>query len=300
MKSKILVTIIFLFSIMMFFSCDKDKSKVTESSDDKVTLTSPQPQENIYTSEKEQDLNKDVSKDKKINIKQEEELKVSDRLVIKSGNMSIEVEKYDESEKTITDITNKHNGYIASSKSSMTSAGKKQGSITVRVPSEKFDIFLSEVSMIGKVVSQNIASSDVTEEYIDLEARQKTQKELEQRLLKLLNEKATRLSDVLEIEDKLSAVRQKIESVEGKMKYLKSQASYSTLTISLYEPNVLQTSSGGGFFYELGEAIKTGLRGLAKVIIFLILVIIVIIPFIIIALIILWYIKRRKKKKATA
>ncbi|MCX7833359.1 MAG: DUF4349 domain-containing protein, partial [Ignavibacteria bacterium] len=238
---------------------------------------------------------KDVSK-QKLEGSKNEDLKISERLVIKTGKVSIEVEKYDESEKKVNEITSKYNGYVASSNSSLTAAGKKQGVITLKVPAEKFDLLIAEITSIGKVLSSNISASDVTEEYIDLEARLKTQKELEERLLKLLSEKATKLSDVLEVEEKLSSVRQKIESVEGKMKYLKSQASYSTLTISLYEPNLLETSTGGGFFYELWEAIKTGLRGLAKVLIFLIVAIIVIIPFALFALLILWIIRRMKRK----
>ncbi len=295
MKTKTLILSVILLSFLFSFSCDREKTNITEEKKEKITLETSTDEGKSFREKPDVD-NKDVIKKETETIKNDE-IKVTDRLIVKTGNISIEVEKYDESEKAITDITNKHNGYVSSSNSTLSSAGKKQGVITLRVPVEKFDIILSEISTIGKVVSENVTSSDITEEYIDLEARQKTQKELEQRLLKLLNEKTSQLTEILEIEEKLASVRQKIESFEGKMKYLKSQASYSTIKISLYEPNLLQTSTGGGFFYELGEAVKKGVRGLLKVVIFLIVAIIVLIPFIIIALIVLWYIRRRKMKK---
>lgn len=296
MKTKIFLFSFLLASLVLFFSCEKEETLSVNKTNQTLSVETPQSKDESTTLNKESEK-KEVRK-QKLEGTQNEELKVSDRLIIKTGKISIEVERYDDSEKKVAEITNKFNGYIASSNSSLTSGGRKQGVITIKVPADKFDALLSEISIIGKVLSSNVSASDVTEEYIDLEARLKTQKELEDRLLKLLSDKAAKLSDILEVEEKLSSVRQKIESVEGKMKYLKSQASYSTITISLYEPNLLETSTGGGFFYELWEAIKTGLRGLAKVVIYLIVAIIVIIPFVIIALIIVSIVKKMKKKKS--
>lgn len=281
---------------MLFFSCEKEETTSVNKKNQTLSIETPQSKDESTILNRKSGK-REVST-KKLKGTTNEELQVSNRLIIKTGKITIEVEKYDESERKIAEITDKFNGYISSSNSSLSTGGRKQGVITIRVPAEKFDAFVSEISVIGKVLTSNMTTNDVTEEYIDLEARQKTQKELEDRLLKLLSDKTAKLSDVLEVEEKLSSVRQKIESVEGKMKYLKSQASYSTITISLYEPNLFETSTGGGFFYELWEAIKTGLRGLAKVVIYLIVAIIVIIPFVIIALIIVSVVKKMKKKKS--
>jgi len=86
------------------------------------------------------------------------------------------------------------------------------------------------------------------------------------------------------------------------MRYLKDQASYSTLMISIYEPSLLTTSSGGGFFYELGQGVKKGLSGFTAVLAGLITVVIALLPLIIIALVIIYlvmrYLKKRKLAKA--
>ena len=196
------------------------------------------------------------------------------------------------------------NGYTSASSSSLNAAGKKQGSITIKVPAEKFDELVAKLGEIGTIASQNISSNDVTEEYIDLEARLKTERELEQRLISLLDTKAGSLSDIIEIEGKLATVRQKIESVEGRMKFLRTQAAYSTLTVSVFEPSLLDTSSGGGFFYEIGQAFKQGLEGFTDVLKAIIVVAIALLPLLvflaivvyIVIRIIKWYSKRKGSK----
>jgi len=225
------------------------------------------------------------------------------RMIIRTGTINIEVEKFDDAEKKVSEAAGKFSGYITNTSSNLNAGGKEQGSISVRIPSEKFDFFISEVSAIGKVMSQNISGNDVTEEYIDLEARQRTQKELENRLLQLLSEKTAKLTDVVEVEQKLSNVRENIERTEGRMKFLKDQSAFSTLTISLFEPSLLQTSSGGGFFYEIGEGFKRGIEGFTEVLSWLITFIISFSPILVFLAILLFILKkylRNRKLKRTA
>ncbi|MCB0720792.1 MAG: DUF4349 domain-containing protein [Ignavibacteriae bacterium] len=226
------------------------------------------------------------------------------RLIIRTGTMNLEIETYGEAETKINDLVKNLNGYTSASSSSLNAAGKKQGSITIKVPAEKFDELVAKLGEIGTIASQNISSNDVTEEYIDLEARLKTERELEQRLISLLDTKAGSLSDIIEIEGKLATVRQKIESVEGRMKFLRTQAAYSTLTVSVFEPSLLDTSSGGGFFYEIGQAFKQGLEGFTDVLKAIIVVAIALLPLLvflaivvyIVIRIIKWYSKRKGSK----
>lgn len=227
---------------------------------------------------------------------------LKDRMIIRRGSMNLEIEKFDESEKIIMDETGRQNGYITNSSSSVNTSGKKQGVIEARIPSQNFDTFISNISKSGKVMSLNITGNDITEEYIDLEARHKAQKALEDRLIKLLQEKTAKLTDVVEVEQKLADVRTQIESMEGRMRYLKNQSDFSTLSISLFEPSMLQTSSGGGFFYEISEAFKKGLNGFTDVLTGLITFMIAFSPVLIFGLLIIFLIRKfvlkRKLKKA--
>ncbi len=219
------------------------------------------------------------------------------RMIIRSGSLSIEAEKYDETESKIKQIVTGFNGYITNTSATLNVSGKKQGTITVRVASDKFDNVIAELSKIGRVMNENITGNDVTEEYMDSEARLKTQQELESRLLKLLQEKTASLTNVVEVEQKLASVRENIERTQGRMKYLKDQASWSTLAVSVYEPALLQTSTGGGFFYELGQSVKKGLNGFTAVLSGIITIVIALTPIVTIMLIIAYFIRKYFKKR---
>ncbi|TRZ51930.1 DUF4349 domain-containing protein [bacterium] len=280
-----------------------------KNKEEQVKISAPPVSESMNKEQvdetKTSDYKKSAVKDEvnitgNISVEKDKNISVTGRMIIKTGSVSLEVDKFDETSAKISETVKRFGGYTANSTSTQTSSGLKQGTITVKVPADKYDALVSEIAAFGKVMSQNIQANDVTEEYIDLESRQKTQKELEQRLLKLLAEKTARLTDVVEVEEKLASVRQKIESVEGRMRFLRSQSEMSTLTISVYEPTLLTTSSGGGFFYELGQAVKKGLRGFTDIFAGLITIIIAASPLIVFVIIIIFIVRRIFKKRKLA
>ena len=82
------------------------------------------------------------------------------------------------------------------------------------------------------------------------------------------------------------------------MRFLKDQSAYSTLTISLFEPSLLQTSSGGGFLYEIGEGVKKGLNGFTEVLTFIIISIISFLPVLIFLAIVIAVIRKVIKNRS--
>lgn len=298
MKTKIFYLVLPIFFSVLVFGCEK-KSDISEVTQDKSYEPNEKVQMSMTNTVKNSELTPSMDQiTRKVSSNEEKIPDVKDqRMIIKTGSLSIEVEKFDEAEGKINNVVKGFNGFIANSKSSSNSSGNKSGTITVKVPADKFDALILEAGKIGKVMNQNIQANDVTEEYVDLDARLKTQKELEQRLVKLLNEKASRLTEVIEVEEKLASVRQKIESIEGKMKLLKSQSDLSTLSISVYEPSMINTSTGGGFFYELGQAVKKGLSGFTNVLAVSITLLIALIPIIVFVLIIIWIIRKILRKR---
>lgn len=223
------------------------------------------------------------------------------RMIIRSGTMSIENDSFDETEAKAKEIAKNLGGFITNSTAQVNQSGKKQGTLTIRVQADKYDALLAEIAKTGKVMNQNITGRDVTEEYVDADARLKTQRELEARLLQLLSEKTANLTAVVEVEQKLASVRENIEKTEGRMRMLKDQASYSTVTLSIYEPAILNTSSGG-FFYELERGFEKGLTGFTAVISGLITFIVALSPILAILGLIVYVVIRyiRKKKVAKA
>ncbi len=223
------------------------------------------------------------------------------RMIIRSGTMSIENDSFDETEAKAKEIAKNLGGFITNSTAQVNQSGKKQGTLTIRVQADKYDALLAEIAKTGKVMNQNITGRDVTEEYVDAEARLKTQRELEARLLQLLSEKTANLTAVVEVEQKLASVRENIEKTEGRMRMLKDQASYSTVTLSIYEPAILNTSSGG-FFYELERGFEKGLTGFTAVISGLITFIVALSPILaifgLIVYLVIRYIRKKKVVKA--
>ena len=216
----------------------------------------------------------------------------TDRMIIRTGTINIEVEEYNKSEEELFSIVNNLNGYISNSASNVNTSGRKQGKIDIRIKAKDFETLISKISKSGKVISLNINSSDITNEFIDLEARKTTQKALEERLLNLLNIKTAKLTDVVEVEQKLAEVRSQIESMQGRMRFLKNQSEYSTLTVSLFEPYIIQSASGSGFFFELGEAFKKGLEGFTDVLAGIITFAVASSPFIFMVLLILYVLRK--------
>lgn len=223
------------------------------------------------------------------------------RMIIRTGTMSIENDSFDETELKAKEIAKNLGGFITNSTAQVNQSGKKQGTLAIRVQAEKYDALLVELAKTGKVMNQNITGRDVTEEYVDAEARLKTQRELETRLLQLLAEKTANLTAVVEVEQKLANVRENIEKTEGRMRMLKDQASFSTITLSIYEPAILNTSSGG-FFYELERGFEKGLSGFTAVISGLITFIVALSPILAILGLIVYVVIRfiRKKKVVKA
>ncbi|WP_197275406.1 DUF4349 domain-containing protein [Nonlabens sp. YIK11] len=165
---------------------------------------------------------------------EQEAVEITDRKLITNGRIEFETNDISQTRNNIITAVNKHRGYIAADEES-SSTGRKTNTITIRVPSKNFDNLLSDATAgVDRLDYKTINVKDVTEEFLDVEARLKTKKELEGRYLEIL-EQAKNVTDILEIERQIAVLRSDIESFEGRLKYLENQVSYSTLHISFYE-----------------------------------------------------------------
>lgn len=165
--------------------------------------------------------------------------------------------------------------------------------LTIKVPSQNFDRFISDVSKgVSYFEIKNISAQDVTEQYIDLTSRLKTKKKLEERYLEILK-KANKVSEILEIEEQISAIREEIESKEGQLKYLESRVSESTVTIEFYKTIPEKEGVKISYGSKLGTAIKSGFFSLSDLLISLLSVW----PFVILFFVFAYFIRKRLKRK---
>jgi len=165
--------------------------------------------------------------------------------------------------------------------------------ITVKVPSQNFDSFIKDVSKgVSYFERKDISAEDVTEQYIDLNSRLKTKRKLEERYLQIL-QKATKISEILEIEKQISTIREEIEAKEGQLKYLESRVSESTITIEFYKTIAEKEGVKISYGSKVWTAIKSGFFSLSEFLIS----IISIWPFIIVLCVLAYFIRKRFKRK---
>ncbi|MBP9697823.1 MAG: DUF4349 domain-containing protein [Candidatus Moranbacteria bacterium] len=157
----------------------------------------------------------------------------------KNGSMNLEVKDADETTNTVRSIAEEMGGTITNSYFSQSADSVKTGSITVSVPVSRFEEAFARFKEVAIVVlSENMSGSDVTEQYIDIQARITNEKAAETALQTLLD-KAVKVSDIIEITDKLSMVRSEIESLEGQLRYLNSQTDMASITLSVTEDTTI-------------------------------------------------------------
>jgi hypothetical protein len=161
---------------------------------------------------------------------------ISPSMLIRTGNASIEVDKLDPAIMKVRQLAAQLGGYIANSSISGGRDQVRSATLEMKIPSARYDQAVGGLGVIGKIESVNTNVEDVGEEYVDISARVTNAKRLEERLVSLLATRTARLSDVLSVERELARVREEIERYEGRLRFLRTRAAVSTLSITVHEP----------------------------------------------------------------
>jgi hypothetical protein len=214
--------------------------------------------------------------------------------IIKTADIRFQVKDVEKSLAAIKTMVKNCDGYLAS-ENLQNDSGRLENTIMIRVPAERFDQLIQ--SLNGQAIyvdSKTIEARDVTEEFVDTEARLNAKKEVEQRYLDIL-QRAKTVQEILEVEGRLGAVREEIEAVEGKLKYMNDQITYSTITLTIYQPVFQLAHPGNGFWGRLVNALVGGWNSFLAVLVGLVYVW----PFVIVLGIGVWIYRRfmGKKKK---
>lgn len=157
-------------------------------------------------------------------------------MVIRVGQAFIEVDKVDPAILQIRQLAAQVGGYITNSSISGGHDQIRQATLELKLPAPKYDEAVSSLSTIGKVETVNSTAQDVGEEFVDVTARVKNARRLEERLITLLETRTGKLDEVLRVERELARVREEIERYEGRLRFLSSRVATSTLTITVHEP----------------------------------------------------------------
>lgn len=164
-----------------------------------------------------------------------EQVRTLPRKIIYTGSVELRTDDLDAAERKLEEMVKQFNGYLGSASRAGTKGSQRSGSWTIRIPSTGYGSFVKVISTIGELQSSSQQAEDVSEEFYDVEARLKNKKVEEARLIELLQKATGKLTEVLQVEKELSRVREEIEQIEGRLRFLTNQTDLSTITVTINE-----------------------------------------------------------------
>ena len=258
--------LIFLFVLLSFsLSCSQRMAETVSARKDM-----PQTQEAAKT----QNYGKEMEKVSLNEVDKEgSTAEAADRKIIRNADITIEVSSTVDAQHQVTSIAESHDGFVATSE-----AKQREGNdpaqrtldikLVVRVPSNQFGRAFDEIKKLaGNTPAENITSQDVTEEFIDLEARIKTQKALEVQFLEIMRQ-ANKISDALEVQRQIAEVRTDIEKLEGRKRFLENRSSLSTINVNIQTPKPVIAVTETGFRQSLREAVSDSITLASDLVLF--------------------------------
>lgn len=181
-------------------------------------------------------------------------------MIIKTGSMDIQVDDYSKAMPAISALVKSNNGYVQSENES-TDNWAKRNQITIRVPANNFEKLMNSIGGIARnVLSRNVNTDDVTQEYFDTEARKKSQQAAADRYIELLKQ-AKNVEEVMAVQSRIDMIQEEIDAKEGRMRYLRDQVGYSTITLSVSQNYDYKPTEGPGFGSRMGNAFGNGWQG---------------------------------------
>ena len=221
-------------------------------------------------------------------------LNIEEKKIQRNANLSIEVKNLDESVNKLNEIILLLNAEIISSNKGGADFGQPYSNIRIRVASNNLNSAIGEFKKLAtKIISENIYTNDVSEEFIDTEARLNIMKSTEERFNLLLLESET-VEEIIQVEKELMRIRGDIESLEGRLNYLSKTTDTSEINLNLNEKIPVTGES-----WKINESFTSALQNLssfAKNLADFLINVIVFIPAIIILAIVIIIIRKFIKK----
>ena len=168
----------------------------------------------------------------------DEQLKAPENIgpmIVQTASLNILATNYDEASAAIEKLAAAHDGYVEKLGASAQTGNARAISATLRIPTKQLNGFLADVRKLGHVEREDRENEEVSDQYVDVQARLKSARATEQRLLELLGTRTGKLQDVLEAERELARIRGEIESMQGQSALLVHRVNYATVQVNLNE-----------------------------------------------------------------
>jgi len=233
----------------------------------------------------------------------------ADRKIIRNADITIEVPSTTNAQHQITSIAEAHGGFVVTSEAKQRESNDPAQrtldiKVVVRIPSNQFGRAFDEIKKLaGNTPAEQVTSQDVTEDFIDLEARLKTQKALEVQFLEIMRG-ANKIADALEVQRQIADVRTEIEKLEGRKRFLENRSSLSTINVNIQTPKPMITVTETGFRHSLREAVSDSVSLASDLVSFFARFVIMMMPISILVLLplgfVIRYLLRRAKRMRLA
>ena len=191
--------------------------------------------------------------------------------IIYSASATVETTDFDDTIEKLEALIASYGGFIESSSisgnnyyhSSHGYASSRSADYRIRIPSRDFATLMNSLTELGNVPYSNTYTENITSQYYDVQARLEAYRTEEKSLLEMM-EKADNVKDLLEIQEYLSDVRYRIESLQSTLTNWDRQVSYSTISLSLQEVEVYTPEATASYGQQLGLAIRRGLNSVGE------------------------------------
>lgn len=231
-------TILLPLLFIVFINCSKsnaDKQHSVNAALTEIIMEDEAPRPPSSLSEK-------LLPDNKSSTSAEIKTDTISRKIIKNGNMRIQVGEIKKAQTLVNDILKKNNAYIQKEEFQNTDMNETMD-LTIRVPHKNFDALINSFSDgVGSVLSKNISSDDVTEEYTDVSIKLANKKIYLEKYRDMLKSAKT-TKDMLEIQEKIRVLEDEIDVAEGRLRFIDDRVNYSTLNLSLYKEKVRSSAT---------------------------------------------------------
>jgi hypothetical protein len=231
------------------------------------------------------------------------------RKIIRNADLTIEVASPTETQSKVVSIAEAHGGFVVNSEAKQRDNGDATNrtldiKLMVRIPEDQFGAVLDKVrGLANNRNEEKVTGQDVTEEFIDLEARIKTQRALETQFLQIMKQAGT-IEDALAVQRQIAEVRTEIEKLEGRKRFLENRSSLSTIVVNILAPNPIAVNTTG-FGRSVRDAVSESVDLGAEIVLFLVRFVIVMIPITLLlllpgGLILRYFIRRARRVRLAA
>jgi anti-sigma factor RsiW len=156
-------------------------------------------------------------------------------MIARTASVAVVAKDFDQARSELDAVLRRHNGYAAQLTVDAPAGAGRSLSADLRIPAAQLDAALAEIKKLGRVEQENQGGEEVSQQYIDLNARLSNARNTEQRLVEVLNQRTGKMADVLEVENEIARVRGEIEQMDAERKSLEHRVTYAALRVQLRE-----------------------------------------------------------------